>query len=371
MKKLYLFVLLPFITFAQLDYDGELRFDLINRGSSWNVTIKLTALSARWDADFELTEYYEIVSSSASNPDHYIDFDHILNPGNESEFAIGLYKISAIENGSEQAYFFVDWRTSDWNSSLDIYFKYDVGNNNFRNWGNTETINYSYQTLWDLTDNNLITAGLGDYWDNCLAVTNDANYHPRLVFGPYPYTLQGTITGYKLYRSASHIPGQHPSNFTLLETLEPDEYYYVDNTVIIGNDYNAKSYYVKCVYEDPWESTGETGPTNTVEVRLAPPSKISVPGNHNGLIYDYMLEQNYPNPFNPSTIISWQNPADAFVILKVFDILGREVTTLVNEQKEAGAHSVEFDSEGLPSGIYLYKIQIGNYSEIRKMILQK
>ncbi len=68
MKKLYLLVLLPFITFAQLDFDGELRFVLINRGSSWNVTIKLTAIGARWDANNYLTQEYAIISSGVSNP---------------------------------------------------------------------------------------------------------------------------------------------------------------------------------------------------------------------------------------------------------------------------------------------------------------
>lgn len=225
--------------------------------------------------------------------------------------------------------------------------------------------------MWDLTDNYFITTGLENYWDNCLAVTNDANYHPRLIYGPYPNSLQGTITGYKLYRSASHIPGQEPNNFTLLQTLDADEFYYVDNTITIGNDYYAKSYYIKCVYEDPWESIGETDPTNTVEVRLAPPSKISIQSQNSDLFSDFKLEQNYPNPFNPSTIIRWQSPSDNLVTLKVFNILGREVITLVNEHMVAGNHFIEFEALELPSGIYFYKIQIGQYSETRKMILQK
>jgi hypothetical protein len=86
---------------------------------------------------------------------------------------------------------------------------------------------------------------------------------------------------------------------------------------------------------------------------------------------EFDLRQNYPNPFNPSTVISWQSPVDGFVTLKVFDVLGRGVITLVNEYREAGSHSVEFDASGLPSGVYLYTIQIGSYFETRKLTLLK
>ena len=371
MKKLLLFVLLPFLTYAQEYLVGELHFELINRGSSWNVTISLTAIGSRWDENYDLTENYGNLSANVTNPNYKADFDHILDPGSNLEFAVGLYKISAIVNSVERTYFFMDWRSSDWSASLDVSFKYDVGNNRFRNWGNTETIDYSYQTLWDLTNNYLETSGLEDYWDNCLGLTNDADDHPRFVFGPYPENLQGTITGYKIYRSATHIPGQEPSNFTLLETLESDEYLYTDNTVTIGNDYNAKSYYVTCVYEDPHESTGETDPTNTVEVRLEIPQKISIPESGPLKKFNYQLKQNYPNPFNPTTTINYKIPSSETVSIRIFDVLGREVTRLVDEQKEAGNHSIEFDASNLTSGIYFYHIKSGGYSETKKLILQK
>jgi hypothetical protein len=373
MKKLILLILLPIVAFGQEKITGELLINLYNYSTPWNVTFKLTSTSARWDGDYNLTEDYEIVSVNITNnpPVYVAKFDHILDPGENPEFAITLYKISAIESGVEKAFIYVDWRTSNWNSSLDVNFKYDEGTKNFRDHSTNEVIDYSYQTLWDLTDNNLVTSGLEDYWDNCLAVTSDDDNHPRLVFGPYPGTLQGTLTGYKIYRSASHIPGQQPSNFTVLETLDSDEYIYVDNGVTIGNDNNAKSYYVTCVYEDPWESISETDPTNTVEVRLEIPNKISVPVYENKLNLSYQLEQNYPNPFNPFTVISWQTPSDDLVTLKVYDISGKEVTTLVDEQIKAGQHFTVFDASGLPSGVYMYSIQMDNYSETRKMILLK
>ncbi len=83
------------------------------------------------------------------------------------------------------------------------------------------------------------------------------------------------------------------------------------------------------------------------------------------------LEQNYPNPFNPSTLISYQLSAKSPVSLVVYDLLGREVRTLINQPKEAGFYSVKFDGVNLPSGIYFYKLTAGNYSEIKKMTLVK
>ncbi len=90
----------------------------------------------------------------------------------------------------------------------------------------------------------------------------------------------------------------------------------------------------------------------------------------------YTLSQNYPNPFNPSTVISYQLPVSGLVSLKVYDILGREVTTLVNEEKPAGKYEVIFNVEthrdaSLPSGVYFYRIQAGSFTQTKKMLLIK
>jgi len=87
------------------------------------------------------------------------------------------------------------------------------------------------------------------------------------------------------------------------------------------------------------------------------------------------LEQNYPNPFNPSTVISFQLPVESKVLLKVYDILGKEITTLINEVKEAGNHQVNFSGEGLTSGVYFYSLRISqlngekNFTNLKKMLL--
>jgi hypothetical protein len=85
----------------------------------------------------------------------------------------------------------------------------------------------------------------------------------------------------------------------------------------------------------------------------------------------YTLSQNYPNPFNPSTTIDFTLPASGFVSLKVYDVLGREVMTLINEVKPAGTYRATFDGWNLPSGTYFYALKAGSFSEVKKMTLLK
>jgi hypothetical protein len=93
----------------------------------------------------------------------------------------------------------------------------------------------------------------------------------------------------------------------------------------------------------------------------------------NESVINFNLSQNYPNPFNPSTKISWQSPEGSLQTLKVFDVLGNEVTTLVNEEKPAGSYEVEFqstvNSHQLASGIYFYQLKAGSFIQTKKMIL--
>ena len=86
---------------------------------------------------------------------------------------------------------------------------------------------------------------------------------------------------------------------------------------------------------------------------------------------EFSLSQNYPNPFNPSTVISYSLPENDFVTLKVYDVLGSEVASLVNEHKQAGKYSVEFNASELGSGVYFYTLKAGTYVQSKKMILAK
>lgn len=132
-------------------------------------------------------------------------------------------------------------------------------------------------------------------------------------------------------------------------TAEPKSYSYTDNTV------NSGAYYYRLKQID---YNGAFEYSKVIEVEVGAPDNFS-------------LEQNYPNPFNPSTVISYQMPVNGNVVLKIYDVLGNEVTTLVNEFKEAGKHSIEFDASDLGSGIYFYTITAVNFTSTKKMTLIK
>jgi photosystem II stability/assembly factor-like uncharacterized protein len=134
-------------------------------------------------------------------------------------------------------------------------------------------------------------------------------------------------------------------------TTEPQSYSFVDENLQTGKyEYRLK--------QIDFDGTFEY--SNTIEVEINSPTKFS-------------LEQNYPNPFNPITNIQYAISSKQFVTLKVYDVLGKEVATLVNEEKPAGMHNVEFRIQNLDlsSGIYFYQLKAGDYSESKKMILMK
>ena len=86
---------------------------------------------------------------------------------------------------------------------------------------------------------------------------------------------------------------------------------------------------------------------------------------------EFLLEQNYPNPFNPTTTIAFAIPKEAHVMLRIFDMLGRRVFTLVDDTLQRGAYRVVFDAAGLPSGIYFYRIEAAGFTCMRKLTLLK
>ena len=131
------------------------------------------------------------------------------------------------------------------------------------------------------------------------------------------------------------------------------------------------NYYLRTVV-DANSSTGLSITNNQNDGNLLDKSyytEIYYTGDARPTVYE--LAQNFPNPFNPSTTIRYQLPNDGIVTLKIYDILGSEVATLVNEEKAAGRYEVNFNASSLASGVYIYKIQAGGFINSKKMILLK
>ncbi len=117
---------------------------------------------------------------------------------------------------------------------------------------------------------------------------------------------------------------------------------------------------VSGVWTDAWSFKVDTTSTTV---------GVEDPGNT--IPQKYYLSQNYPNPFNPASIINYEIPKSSLVTLKVYDVLGREVATLVNEEKQAGRYNVTFNASKYSSGVYFYRITAGDFSQIKKMVLLK
>jgi S-formylglutathione hydrolase FrmB len=116
---------------------------------------------------------------------------------------------------------------------------------------------------------------------------------------------------------------------------------------------------------------GALNSTALNSIAISTEAPVEIIAANNILPQQYHIFQNYPNPFNPSTTISWQSPVGSHQTIKVFDVLGNKVATLVNEYKPAGRYEVEFNAEKLASGIYFYKLQAGDFVSTKKMILLK
>jgi len=132
-------------------------------------------------------------------------------------------------------------------------------------------------------------------------------------------------------------------------TTEQQEYSYIDNSVETGTYY----YRLKQI-----DFSGQYEYSDEIEVEVLGP-------------LTFALEQNYPNPFNPSTLIKYSVPEDGFVKLSVYNLIGEEISVLMNEMVEAGFYEVAFNAASLPSGTYFYRLQAGNTVQVKKMILLK
>lgn len=167
----------------------------------------------------------------------------------------------------------------------------------------------------------------------------------QMVYSNYRYVdsvLQADLTA-KNYAGGSYNNGYYQKLWDLTKEF----------TVKL---FKNASYNHACLIFTAWKNAGEPVITNVQDEYI--------------LQDDFKLEQNFPNPFNPTTKISWQSSVDSWQSLKVYDLLGNEVAILIDEQRPAGKYEVEFSpKEFLSSGIYFYRLQIGEFTKTKKMIL--
>ncbi len=203
---------------------------------------------------------------------------------------------------------------------------------------------------------------------NLIATTPDQfGYRYPLLTWTNPTNDAGQLTNVRIYRR--RVQGNVViQNWSLRATLAPSgasqTQSWTDNTITtaqLGNDAEAQ---YRITIDD-----------NSTPANTSPNSDTRGINYSNNMFSttarSFNLSQNYPNPFNPTTTIDFSLPERAMVSLKVFDALGREVTTLLNETREAGEHQVAFNASGLSSGAYYYTLRYGIATQTKKMILAK
>ena len=212
---------------------------------------------------------------------------------------------------------------------------FDLSNGKFPRGDNRFIYYHDYEnedTLYRLT------ANIGDSWN--------------VQFPPFAYVTLEAIDTVNIFSQQTKIlgfklDGLQVSYITLSDKFGPVQ---VDNSNYITSTIDY-SFIVGCVLDSIQYGT-----------------LLSVSDEPN-ISSNYILLPNYPNPFNPSTKISYSIPSTSKVTLKIYDILGKEVAILVNEEKSLGEYEVEFNAADLPSGIYFYQLKAGKFIQTKKMVL--
>jgi len=185
------------------------------------------------------------------------------------------------------------------------------------------------------------------------------------------YTPAGT--GWQGYTFITPFPYSITSNL-LVEICFDNTSYSTSSTVFSSSTPQQRTF---CMYQDNGAGCTSATLTNTVSnptrpnIQLTMNLSTGINNNLTGTPKEFALYQNYPNPFNPVTKIRYDLPISGFATLKVYDILGKEVATLVNEQKNAGRYIVDFDGSNLSSGVYFFKYQVGGFIQTKRMMLIK
>ena len=195
-----------------------------------------------------------------------------------------------------------------------------------------------------------------------LTVSASAANHPLLN---WTKNNEADLDYYKIYKYAYSEQGWIPYGTSNTNSFED-----LNETFLSGGYYaNEHWVYYKVTAVDKVPNPYESPYSNQVGAKV---KGAGLEKSNSGTTpTEYALDQNYPNPFNPSTKISYSLKEEGLVTLKVYDILGKEIVTLVNENKPAGFYEAEFNASQLPSGMYIYKIQSGSFSDVKKMLLTK
>lgn len=210
-------------------------------------------------------------------------------------------------------------------------------------------------------------------WNNSefYKYTPSADQWTQLANSPYPVfaCAMGVINNLIFC-----VGGNNGSTYALYNSAivynVTDNSWTVDSSVISSN----RDWMASVKFQNNFYVLGGLGPVGSavdIVEKIVLGGAVGVEDEKEIIPTVFKINQNYPNPFNPSTVISWQLPVNSHVLIKVYDILGREIKTLVDENKEAGYYKINFDGSSLASGVYIYRLTAGTFNSTKKMLLVK
>jgi uncharacterized protein (TIGR03790 family) len=198
-----------------------------------------------------------------------------------------------------------------------------------------------------------------DSWQRALVMANYRN-HPELHWSTNPG--MSPIAYYLIFRKVGS------GNWARVDSVTG--YSWTDNQLVFDTTSGIGLSNIVYYYVKSGNNGGLSEASNTVQAAVNK-ARQKIAEQAPQIVHTFSLLQNYPNPFNPTTTIKYSIKNDGMVTLKIYDILGREVMSLVNENQTAGEHSMTFNATSLPSGIYIYRLQSGGFVSSKKMVLLK
>src|SRR5690606_35300366 len=281
------------------------------------------------------------------------------------------------------------WNGNQWENSARNTYQYDAHKNIIsfllEEWVNDEWLNV-YHQLYSYLNDEYVSSTMVQEWEDMSWVNKYRGFHEyinqnglkiNLSIGEIWNANQWVNFTKRIYEYDEFGNNVRKKNFIWTENGWSD----YDR---ISISYNEENYFDYGKYE-LWKDNESIPYNGMIFVKIPNGILLGEYGHeifiyydfltgideNNGLITNYDLFQKFPNPFNPVTHLKYSLKEDGFVSIKVYDILGNEITTLVNEQKAKGIYTTEFNAANLPSGVYIYTIQVNDFSAAKKMILTK
>lgn len=299
----------------------------------------------------QLTTSYQTIGNDSTNKEYWGGFhlDWMRNTGNESSMTHAFFKVY---NDSSDACFYLDMRDAVYNYSPLIYVSFNLNENRYKVFKDTSFQNIANGAIlrvWQLKNSDIFyTDLLSSYNDNCL-IPFISNNHPLLIWGPF-----GT--------NEFNIERNYDNEGYEQIAFVSEDYEFIDEEITLALGENEDLLPVL------YKITSEEYESNELTYFIEKQKKIS---SELSQTYAFELLQNYPNPFNPSTTITFSLAKTEDVNLKLYDVLGREIKTLVNEKLESGTYNIKLNMSNLASGIYIYRLDAGKFSSVKKMQLIK